>query len=173
MPPKSSTHLEIDINARQWRKLRGLAPRLNKATEATLSHLPKPLQVVANACSFTLLLTSDSVVKKLNRDWRGKNKATNVLSFPQFMPAQIRKQKPRKGAGIYMGDIAIAYAYVVDEAKKEHKKPLDHVTHLMIHGILHIFGYDHASKAQAAKMEKMEKSILASLGLPDPYVVNK
>jgi len=175
MPPKSLTHLEIEFAAPQWRKLRGLKPRLNKAAEAALSHLPKALQPLARASSFTLLLTTDSAVKKLNSDWRGKNKPTNVLSFPQFTPTELKKLKPSKGAKspkIYLGDIAISYRYVVDEAKKEDKKLLDHATHLMIHGILHIFGYDHATAAQAVQMEKLEKKVMASLGLPDPYAIN-
>lgn len=174
MPRRNSTHLEINITAAEWRKVRGIKARLRKAAAATFTQLPPSLKPVVDCSSFTLLLTTDGVVKKLNRDWRGKNKPTNVLSFPQFSPAQLKKmaEERKLKKPVYMGDIAISCRYVVAEAKKEHKILLDHVTHLMIHGILHIFGYDHTSATQAVKMESMEKKIMASLGLADPYAAN-
>lgn len=70
---------------------------------------------------------------------------------------------------IYVGDIAVAYGTVVKEAKAEGKSELDHLTHLLIHGLLHLFGYDHDTNSKASQMERLEKQIMATLGLPDPY----
>ncbi|MDD3288141.1 MAG: rRNA maturation RNase YbeY [Alphaproteobacteria bacterium] len=164
-PRKSSTQPEISVAYKAWRKERAALSSLQKAAAATLEHLPVPLRKSAKNCQFTLLLTSNAAVKKLNAEWRKKNKPTNVLSFPHFTRPQLLKEK----GPLYIGDIAIAHQYVVAEAKKEHKPLSNHVTHLMIHGILHIFGYDHISATAANKMEKLEKKIMAFLGLPDPY----
>jgi len=160
--------LKIEIANASWRRLRGLKPRLQKAAAMTLAALPQNLQVAAEQGEFTLLLTTDAVVKRLNHDWRGKDKPTNVLSFPQLDVRELRKVRP----GIdfpYIGDIAIAYQFMAAEAKREQKEILDHLMHLMIHGILHIFGYDHVSTKQANQMERLEKEIMFGLGLPDPY----
>lgn len=129
------------------------------------THLPARLRFPFSA---TLLLTTDAKVRTLNRDYRGKDKATNVLSFPQFDAAdlpKIGKQRPP----VEVGDIAIAYQTVAKEAKDSNKLMKDHVTHLTIHGLLHLFGYDHMVDDDADKMEKLETRIMKALGLPDPY----
>jgi probable rRNA maturation factor len=168
MPPKSSTRLTIEKEIKAWDKIPNLEKRLDKAVGATLAALPAKFQPVAKRATFTLLLTSDKKVQGLNRDWRGKNKPTNVLSFPQFSP----KILAALGAGktpVYIGDVAVAAPFVMDEAARDSKKVLDHLTHLTIHSLLHLFGYDHIEDKQAAQMEKMEIKIMAKLGLPDPY----
>ncbi|HUY68077.1 MAG TPA: rRNA maturation RNase YbeY [Alphaproteobacteria bacterium] len=116
----------------------------------------------------TVLLADDKTLRRLNRDFRGLDRPTNVLSFPQFMPAQLAKIG-KKGPPLHMGDIALGYQYIVVEAKKYHKILIDHVTHLVVHGLLHLFGYDHIASAEAGRMERLEQAIMASLGLPDPY----
>ena len=138
--------------------LRMIAPRL-------FNHLPKNLRFPAEA---TLLLTGNAAQRRLNRDFRGIDKPTNVLSFPQFSPDEILKKRP-KSAPVALGDIAMAFPYVLDEARKTGKKPGDHVTHLMIHGVLHLFGYDHIHDTDAVRMERLETKIMAALGFPDPY----
>ena len=117
----------------------------------------------------TLLLTNDGAIRRLNRDFRGIDRPTNVLSFPQWTPRQLSKIG-KKGEIVPLGDIVIAYQYVVAEAKKDHKILINHVTHLLIHGLLHLFGYDHTSDTEAGKMERLEKrgSWLISAFL-DPY----
>ena len=164
MPERSSLHLERAILL--WRRVRGLSSRLTRATNATLAHLPLGVARV----EFTLLLTSDVAVRRLNRDFRGMDKATNVLSFPQVARRQLSKIGKTKEP-VYIGDIAIAYQYVVKDAKAEGKDLKDHVTHLLIHGLLHLFGYDHQTTATAVRMERLETKIMAELGLPDPYAV--
>jgi probable rRNA maturation factor len=106
--------------------------------------------------SLTILLTSDEAMAALNRRFRGKRKATNVLSFPSADPA-------------YLGDIAIGYGTVAAEARAQGKLIRVHAAHLAAHGTLHLLGYDHLKEAEAARMERLETAIMAGLGLPDPY----
>jgi probable rRNA maturation factor len=112
-----------------------------------------------------IVLTNDSAIHALNRDWRGQNKPTNVLSFPAA-PSRGHKRAPAKS----LGDIVIAYETAAREAKSEHKSLKDHLAHLAVHGFLHLAGYDHETQRDAKRMELLEVEILASLGLPDPYV---
>ena len=160
--------LHLEYSAAAWRDIRGLKARLEKAALLTLSRLPKPLQPVARNAGFSVLLTTNTAVRRLNREFRGLDKPTNVLSFPHFTPRQLTRMG-RPESQVYIGDIAMAYQYVVDEAEKERKLLKNHVTHLMIHGILHLFGYDHQTNAAALRMENLEKTLMAELGLPDPY----
>ena len=169
---ESNPHFLIEKEAAGWGKVKGLELRLEKVASLALACLPATLLPLAFGAQATLLLTTDASVQKLNRTYRGKDKPTNVLSFPQFeRPALVKlaKQPAAVGQKFYAGDIAVAYQYVVKEARAEHKELLDHVTHLAIHGLLHLFGYDHDTQGRAARMEKLEKEIMATLGLPDPY----
>jgi len=110
-----------------------------------------------------LLLTDDAAVRRLNAQWRGIDKPTNVLSFPAA-PGGAGDVKS-------LGDIAIAYETTAREAQAEKKPFADHLAHLCVHGFLHLMGYDHESEAQAETMESLERVILARLGVPDPYGV--
>lgn len=107
---------------------------------------------------FTLLLTSDARVKAMNALFRGKNKPTNVLSFP----AEENRDR-------YLGDVAIAYGVVRGEAKEVGKHFADHLIHLAVHGVLHLLGHDHMKPKEAARMEGLEREILAEFGISDPY----
>jgi probable rRNA maturation factor len=165
--------LSLTIASVPWSRVAGLEKRLQAAAALTLAVLPEALLPVARLAEASVLLTTDRAVQMLNRDFRGKDKPTNVLSFPQFegrdLKAIAKKRSFNDKNPICVGDIAIAYGTVAKEAKAEGKTILDHTTHLTIHGILHLFGYDHDTPARATKMEKVEKEIMASLGLPDPY----
>jgi rRNA maturation RNase YbeY len=110
--------------------------------------------------SFAALFTSDDAVKSLNAQWRGKDMPTNVLSFPAPETAGT------------LGDIALAYETCAREADEQGKSLKDHATHLLVHGLLHLLGYDHEADDDAAEMEGLEKDILAGLGIADPYVHN-
>ncbi len=113
-----------------------------------------------------VMLTDDAGIRTLNRNWRGIDKPTNVLSFPALQPtgAGSPDDAPRM-----LGDIAIAYETTRKEADDE-QKPFDHhLSHLAIHGFLHLIGYDHETDDDAEAMETLEQEILAQLGIPDPY----
>jgi probable rRNA maturation factor len=113
-----------------------------------------------------VMLTDDSGIRTLNNNWRGIDKPTNVLSFPALPPtgAGGPDDAPRM-----LGDIAIAYETTRKEADDE-QKPFDHhLSHLAVHGFLHLIGYDHEQDHDAEQMESLEQEILAQLGIPDPY----
>ena len=99
--------------------------------------------------------------RNLNHQYRGKNKATNVLSFPFDCPPDIRLN--------FIGDLVICPAVMLEEAQQQQKLPNDHYAHLVIHGILHLSGYDHIEMSQAEEMESLEIRLLAKLGIDDPY----
>ncbi len=160
--------LYIEIKAAPWKRVKGLERKLKQAAALVFASLPASLLPAARRAEATLLLTTDRAVQTLNFDYRGKNAPTNVLSFPHYERGDLVRLG-KKGETLYVGDIAVAYAFTAKEAKAEGKNLPDHVVHLMIHGLLHLFGYDHDSPARAARMERLEKEILATLGIPDPY----
>lgn len=110
------------------------------------------------------MLCNDSGIRSLNRDWRGLDKPTNVLSFPA---ASQPHNEP--GAARMLGDIAIAFETLEREAKDEGKLFAHHLSHLAIHGFLHLLGFDHEIDSEAERMERLETQILATLEIPDPY----
>src|SRR5262249_44599130 len=110
-------------------------------------------------------LTDDAEQRQLNLAWRGKNASTNVLAFPALdssvsLPA---------GAPLLLGDIVLAYETVAREAAEQNKPFTDHFRHLVVHGVLHLLGFDHHTDAEAATMESREIVILTHLGVPNPY----
>jgi probable rRNA maturation factor len=138
--------------------------------------LPQAEQTIRNAVTQALaalngrtdaelavLLTDDAAVQRLNATWRGLDKPTNVLSFPAAEAPDSR----------HLGDIAIAFETTAREAKDEGKPLAHHVTHLAVHGFLHLVGYDHQSEAEAETMEQLERDILARLNVPDPYLAHQ
>jgi len=113
-----------------------------------------------------VLLTDDAGIRKLNLDWRGIDKPTNVLSFPSA-PHPVQHNAPL--APRMLGDIAIAYETMRREAAHEGKPFNHHLSHLAVHGFLHLVGYDHENETDAEAMESLETKILVQLGIPDPY----
>lgn len=108
----------------------------------------------------SLVLADDDFVQNLNREYRGKDKPTNILSFPQ-------------DEDFCLGDLVLAYETVEREAREQNKTFTNHVTHLIVHGVLHLLGYDHIDDQEAEEMEALEISILAKMGLPNPYESDK
>lgn len=155
----------------RWTAL-GLEPLAEKAVVATLTALKLPL-VGYCVC---VMGCDDARIATLNAEFRGKPTPTNVLSWPAedlspdaegeepYLPGEGDPEDPES-----LGDIALAYETCAREATEAGKPMADHVTHLVIHGLLHCLGYDHISDGDAARMEGLEVRILASLGLPDPY----
>ena len=159
------------IEDARWQVL-GLEPLANRAVVATLTALELPL-VGYTIC---VMGCDDARIATLNAAFRGKPTATNVLSWPAddlspdaegdepYLPGEGDPEDP-----LTLGDLALAYETCAREAAQAEKPMADHVTHLVIHGLLHCLGYDHMSDGDAARMEGLEAQILASLGLPDPY----
>jgi probable rRNA maturation factor len=134
-----------------WRRTRGLNARLRRAAGAAL-------ESAGLSGGLTLLLSSDEKLKALNRDFRGRDKPTNVLSFPAA-----------ENLDGYHGDIAIAYGVTSQEAQDAGKRFADHASHLVVHGVLHLAGYDHEKARDARIMEPLEVKILKRLGIANPY----
>lgn len=111
----------------------------------------------------SILLADDKNISQLNHRWRKQEKPTNVLSFPG------KEIEPGKEAGAVLGDIAISIEMAEREAQLENRSFEDHFSHLMVHGFLHLFGYDHMTDDDAETMENLEREILAKLGIDDPY----
>lgn len=118
----------------------------------------------------SILLADDETVRTLNRAWRGQDKPTNVLSFASLDD----EDEPRvPGAPLLLGDVILAFETTAREAADQGKPLADHFGHLVVHGVLHLLGYDHEEDAEAEEMEALESSILAALGIPDPYASPK
>ncbi|HEX6103610.1 MAG TPA: rRNA maturation RNase YbeY [Alphaproteobacteria bacterium] len=153
--PRAS--IAVLVSSPMWR-VPGLRPaeRARRAARAALA-AKAPGRPVALA----ILLSEDGEVRALNRRWRGKDKPTNVLSFPSG----------GKGPGgrLMLGDIVLAFETLAREAEAAGKPVSHHLSHLVVHGVLHLLGYDHDQPAEARRMEGLEVRVLAGLGIPDPY----
>ncbi len=118
-----------------------------------------------------LVFADDRLMRDLNRKFRGKDKPTNVLSFPQMPPKEFKKALRQLKPTLILGDVVMGYQTVKREAKEQGKALLDHMAHLTVHGVLHLFGHDHHNAAAARRMERLEKRVLAGFGISDPYLL--
>ena len=121
-------------------------------------------RTTASRLDLAVALIDDRAMRRLNHDFRGRKKPTNVLSF-----AALDGGKPMPGKPFHLGDIALAAGVVTTEARKQRKTVNDHLCHLVVHGVLHLLGYDHETEADAARMETLERVALAGMGIADPY----
>lgn len=157
--------IQIAVEADGWpeeAKLEAVSGHVLEAAAAFLRAEEKQ-PFPATPPEVSLVFSDDAQVRAINAEWRGQDKPTNVLSFPAFPLA------PGGKPGSMLGDIVIARETVEREAADLDKSFDDHLTHLMVHGFLHLFGYDHMNSEEAERMESIETRILASLGLSDPY----
>jgi probable rRNA maturation factor len=145
---RKSSSVSIVVLDPAWRKaLPGIERLVRKAARAALGRRRR---------SLTVALANDAVVRKLNARDRRKDTPTNVLSYPS-------------GEGGFLGDVVLARQTVWREARQQKKTPKAHVSHLVVHGTLHLLGYDHEDDSEAERMEGLERRILARLGIADPY----
>lgn len=158
-PSRASRTVELDISltAPGWETaVADISARAERAVLAALDHAE-----ASGDLEVSLLLTDDTEQRALNRDHRGKDSSTNVLSFPAGF---VSPAGPRP-----LGDISLALETVLREAEEQDKSVADHVSHLLVHGTLHLLGYDHGEDVEAEEMEALEREVLASLGIADPY----
>jgi probable rRNA maturation factor len=152
--------LTLIIQDKKWTAIRGLRSHAEKAVFAALPARDRKKHII-------VLFANDATLKSLNHDWRGKNKPTNVLSFPAASHLKLPRGEARP-----LGDIALAFKTVQREALAAHIALKDHTMHLLVHGILHLRGYDHMTDVDAELMEAQEIRVLKKLGIANPYQVN-
>ncbi|QDX26699.1 rRNA maturation RNase YbeY [Sphingomonas suaedae] len=132
------------------------------------------LATVDAAIEIAVRLTDDTEVHQLNAQYRQKDKPTNVLSFPMIEPDLIESMTQNSDDGeVLLGDIILAHGVCEREAEEKDISVEQHATHLIVHGVLHLLGYDHQGDSEAEAMESMERAALATLGIPDPYLVRE
>jgi probable rRNA maturation factor len=162
MPPFVLPITEVLVVAECWQT----EPDAEAAIQRAIAAAAQMTDAGEGEAELAVMLTDDAGIRTLNLNWRGIDKPTNVLSFPALPPtgAGGPDDAPRM-----LGDIAIAYETTRREADDE-QKPFDHhLSHLAVHGFLHLIGYDHERDDQAEAMETLEQEILSQLGIPDPY----
>jgi probable rRNA maturation factor len=150
--------LTVLVEAARWNRRLPAAPALvrraaRRALEAAGPDHPAELAIV---------LVDDRRQRALNKQWRGKDKPTNVLAFPGTSTVPV-------GTPLPLGDVVLAIETIDDEAEAQSKKLADHVTHLVIHGVLHLLGFDHDKPSRAKRMEALETKLLDQMGIADPY----
>ena len=131
-----------------------------RSFERWISAIPE-LREHRDWTELNILIVDSAAGRRFNREFRGRDYATNVLSFP-YEPA------PGEHSGL-LGNIVICAPVVAREAREQHKTPRDHFAHMTIHGVLHLLGYDHENERDADRMEQLERQILTALGIADPY----
>jgi probable rRNA maturation factor len=150
--------IDVEIEDAAWTDALSDAETLAKAAAIAALRSGSP-------CLVVVLLTDDAAVRALNAQFRGKDYATNVLSFPAA-------PQPGPTAAQPLGDLALAFGVCAAEAKAQGKPLAHHLQHLVIHGVLHLLGHDHEGDAEADAMEALERTILSGLGVPDPYLMD-
>src|ERR1700748_1379796 len=153
---------EVLVVAECWQD----SPDAEAIIQGAIAAAAESVDTDVGDAELAVMLTDDPGIRTLNGNWRGIDKATNGLAFPALQPTGARKpgDAPRM-----LGDIAIAYQTMRREADEEQKPFNHHLSHLAVHGFLHLIGYDHENDADAEAMESLEIEILAQLGISDPY----
>lgn len=152
-----SVDIDISVSAEAWDHLDALEALTRACVDASLAAAGVDL---VEGCEVSVTFCDDADIRALNAQWRGKDKPTNVLSFPTPGPLAARP---------LLGDIVIAFETVAREAAEQEKTLREHTAHMVIHGFLHLIGYDHETAAEAEAMEGLERQIASRLGLRDPY----
>jgi probable rRNA maturation factor len=151
---RKACKIDVVVESGLWKESRNVKSLLRRAVRESSA-----AQSTSGA-ELAIVLTDDSAIRLLNRQWRGIDKATNVLSFPT---------KDARGEPPLIGDIVLAYETVAREAREQGKPFADHLAHLAVHGYLHLLGYDHQRHKDAEAMEQIERAVLRRLAIPDPY----
>jgi probable rRNA maturation factor len=149
--------VDVMVRSARWRRQPGAAGIVRRAV-ATAAQAAS-----TRTAGLAIVLCDDSAIRALNREWRGLNAPTNVLSFPTNAGRTVPRERP------HIGDIVIAYETTAREATAEGKPFAHHLAHLAVHGYLHLLGFDHETDRDAKTMERLEVDILARLDVPDPY----
>ena len=166
--------LEVAIDAdAEWDSSKDWARLARRAAESAIAQSDFPdLARSVRAVELSVRLTSDEEVRALNAHWRSKDQPTNVLSFPLAEQYEL-EQGDEEGPELMLGDIILAHGVCEREAAEKHISFDEHAAHLIVHGTLHLLGYDHRDDSAAADMESREVRALEKLGIANPYMVTE
>ena len=163
--PRRAITIDLAQRSPLWRaRLPDAARRSSAAARAALAAAGTSVEGPAE---LSIVLADDALLRALNKEWRGVDKPTNVLAFPAPAP------EAAPGAPLLLGDVVLAFETVAREAIEQDKALADHLAHLVVHGVLHLLGFDHQAAADARRMEALEIAVLARLGVADPYRVRE
>ena len=164
--------LEIALSGEEsWPEQTNWAALSERAIRAAFAQTPHDELTSLDVCvEISLRFTDDAEVQALNREYRHKDKPTNVLSFPMVQPDLLETLSNSDDGEVLLGDIVLARETCTREAKEKNIPFADHAAHLIVHGTLHLLGYDHMEEHEAEEMEEMEVQALASIGITDPYI---
>jgi len=163
---KPACTIDVALACTGWTRLCPAESLAREAAELALARGRAALRLTwQGPVELGIVLADAAEQRRLNRDYRGHDAPTNVLAFPAWEPGAPLPS----GAPVLLGDVVLALETLVQEAAEQNKPVADHLQHLTVHGVLHLFGFDHQTRAEAATMEALERSILAELAVPDPY----
>jgi probable rRNA maturation factor len=175
-PDTPQISIVVTVLTPAWRDtLSEAEPLARRAARAALAAaeagVAKEGVALPGAAEVGLVLADDATLGRLNRRYRGVEGPTNVLSFAASEGAASEGSAPESSGPLLLGDVVLAYETVRRESEEQGKRFSDHLCHLVVHGVLHLLGYEHGTEAQAAAMERLEIAALAGLGVSDPYVL--
>lgn len=168
---------EVNIKSKKWLLIPNIEKFVIQQINKIIPHLSLKNFIDKNIFfEVAVMLTNNLQIKKLNHQFLDKNNPTNVLSFANLDEKIIQKSGLQKAIGknkyVFLGDIILAYEYIQNEAIKQNKDFHDHLTHLILHALLHLMGHDHQRDDMAQKMEALEITILNKLEIKNPYLLN-
>ena len=156
--------IDVLVHSEHWKNAAAAKDVVRRALKQAATALS------TKTAELAIVLTDDAAMRRLNRNWRGIDAPTNVLSFATKNSGdQLDEQSGGQFVGNHLGDIVLAYETVKREAHRDGKAFDHHLAHLVVHGFLHLLGYDHGNDAKARRMETTERAILRDLAVPDPY----
>lgn len=161
MTDKNKIQIDISVSCNEWPDIND---HLEQVALKTLETAKTAEKLGIDTLELSIVLADDMLVQQLNREYRGKDKPTNVLSFPQMSDDLSDENTAR-----LLGDIVLSFETVNKESEEQNKDFKDHTTHLIVHGILHLLGHDHIEDDMADEMERLEVKILEDLGIKNPY----
>ena len=167
-------NIDVEVRSKKWLELKNIEKFVKSQSKKILAK-SSLLELLDEKINFDLSISlcSNLQIKKINRAFRNQDKPTNVLSFGNLDEKIIQKYDLQKAIGtnkyIFLGDIILSYEYILNEAKAHKKNLKDHLTHLILHGILHLLGHDHEEEKMAKIMENLEIKILKELNINNPY----
>lgn len=164
LPEKIKPNIEISVQDPEWDKMGDIFNIIKLTATIALNSALLPKSCIDRDLEISIVLANDDLVQILNREYREKDNATNVLTFASLDSEEI----PTTGI-LNLGDVILSYQTIERESQEKGVFPIDHIKHLTVHGILHLLGYDHQTEDEANDMETLEIRILEQMGVQNPY----